>query len=136
LLASNSGASAGAYLDVAQAAVLKGDYKAGQEWLSAAMQRSTTSRDKALCYFYQLWIAINLGQTNEYKVDFDSWRDATRQLREEKTGLEWTFVGAKKSLDISKTQMGKDKTQLLTSMINVLEDDNLPLLSWPEKGVQ
>ncbi len=134
LLASNEArATASDYLNIAELAVLKGDNKTAAKWLASAGQPQTMKpRDASLFYLYRLWIAMRIGQTDEFKTDFDGWKEATKRFREDKAELNWIFTGAEKALDRSKIEMGEDQTLLLTSMMNVLKNDNLPLLSWPE----
>ncbi len=131
LLTSNSGASAGNYLDVTEAAILKGDFKTAESWLASATKLAHTSRERTLCDFLQMWIAMRLNRTNEYKSDFDVWRDATAQLRNDKTGTHWNFFGAEKSINDSKAEMGRENTEFLLAMIKALMDDKLPLPIWP-----
>jgi tetratricopeptide (TPR) repeat protein len=135
-LHANDPTAASDYLNVAEAAVLKGDNKAATDWLASAGQPQTMKpRDAVLFYIYRLWVAMSTGQTGEFKTDFDAWREATKQFRDSKEDLNWVFTGAKKALDRSKTQMGAGKTELLLSMMAASENDTSTLPSWPQSGI-
>ena len=136
LLSPNAPTAASDYLNIAEAAVLKGDSKAASDWLASAGQpQKMKPRDAALFYVYRLWVAMRTGQTGEFKTDFDAWIEATKQFRESKDDLNWVFTGAKVALDRSKAELGTGKTELLLSMMDTLENDSSTLPTWPESGV-
>ena len=130
--ATKEGATASAYLDYAEAAVLKQDFHAAENWLQSAAQKATQNRETALIKLYHLWVMIRLGRTSELKTDYDAWKNATEKFRGEDAGLNWTFTGAEVSINRTSAQLGADNQRLLTSMIQDMEDKHKALVAWPE----
>jgi hypothetical protein len=122
-------------LNIAEMAVLKGDDKQALDWLGIASAHPQAARDAALTYVYRLWVAVRKGQSDEFKTDFESWKEATVRFRGSKDDLSWIFRGARMALDRSKGVIGKGKTGILASMMDALEDNSRPLPSWPESGL-
>ncbi|MFY9853575.1 MAG: hypothetical protein WAK26_06840, partial [Terracidiphilus sp.] len=136
LLDPKAGSTPVDYLNVAEMAVLKGDDRQAQEWLNMASAQPQTMRprDESLMYLYRLWVAMRKGQSDEFKTDFESWKEATVRFRDSKDNLGWVFRGARQALDHSRSVIGKGNAGLLASMMDALENNNQTLPNWPESG--
>ncbi len=134
LLDPTAGAAPEDYLNVAEMAVLKGDDKQATDWLTMASAQPHTMkpRDESLIYLYRLWVAMRKGQSDEFKTDFESWKEATMRFRDSKDNLGWVFRGARQALDHSSSVIGKDNAGLLASMMDALENNSQTLPAWPE----
>lgn len=123
--------AADAYVNVAEAAILASKDDSAREWLGVALQHpEARPRDRSLAHLYHLWLAMRLGQTDQCRTDFDSWQAATEQFRQSKTDLNWLFTGARRS--IQNSQLGPKQQELLTRMMDALEDRNRPLPAWSD----
>jgi hypothetical protein len=124
------------FVNVAEMAVLKGDDKQALDWLriASAQPQTTRPRDASLIYLYRLWVAMRKGQSDEFKTDFESWKEATVRFRDSKDNLGWIFRGAREALDRSRSVIGKGNARLLASMMDALENNGQTLPAWPESG--
>ncbi len=124
------------FLNIAEIAVLDGNQKLALDWLSvAASQPSLNPRDKSLLNLYHLWAIMPSGAPEEMKNDFEAWRAAADEFRSRKDDLDWVFMGARRMLNHPRTPIGEQKTSLLTSMMDALEQRDSKMPSWPERGL-
>lgn len=119
------------YVNLAEAAILVGRDDQTQTWLSIALnQPHIAPRDKALAYLYRLWLDMRQARTDQFLTDFHSWQRATEDFRQGKDDLNWLFLGARTVLGTS--NITKTRKDLLTAMMDALEDRGRPLPTWPE----
>jgi len=125
--------AAAAYLNLAEVAILLGNDGQTRDWLGIALkQPKVAPREKSLAYLYRLWLAMRQGQTDQFSADFQSWQTATEEFRQTNSDLSWLFKGARKALQDS--QIGEKQKELLTAMMDALEDGSRPLPTWSESG--
>jgi tetratricopeptide (TPR) repeat protein len=128
--------AATAYLNLAEVAILLGNDGQTRDWLGIALialkQPKVAPREKSLAYLYRLWLAMRQGQTDQFSADFQSWQTATEEFRKTNNDLNWLFLGARKALQGS--QIGEKQKELLTAMMDALEDGSRPLPAWLESG--
>jgi tetratricopeptide (TPR) repeat protein len=124
------------FLNIAEVAVMDGNQKQALDWLSiVASQPSLSPADKSLLHLYHLWAIMPSGRPEEMKSDFEAWQTAANEFRSQRDGLGWVFGGARRVLSSPSSSLGEEKTSLLTSMMDALEQRDSKMPAWPDRGL-
>lgn len=118
--------SADTYLNAIEIAALQGKNDQAGQWLGILFTlKDATAYQKAIGYFYRLWLAAGQNNNEAEKLAFRGWEGAIGEFRKTRDDSTWSFEGARHVLEHS--AFDSPTKGLLTSMIAAIENRDKPL---------